>query len=62
MLDGARAFFWAQLRAVKPAFVSKTPHFNFISVHCKLLLLLSLGAPLQCITPHHAHVARDSPC
>ncbi|KAK7430073.1 low affinity potassium transporter [Neonectria magnoliae] len=33
MLDGVRAYFWAQLKAVKPAFVSKTPHFNFISVH-----------------------------
>ncbi|KAM5351397.1 hypothetical protein ACJ41O_004120 [Fusarium nematophilum] len=33
MLDGARAWTWAQLRAVKPAFVSKKPHFNFISVH-----------------------------
>ncbi|KAF7544728.1 hypothetical protein G7Z17_g9720 [Cylindrodendrum hubeiense] len=33
MLDGARAAIWAQIKAIKPAFVSKTPHFNFISVH-----------------------------
>lgn len=34
MLDSARDYVWAQLKAVKPAFVSKKPHFNFISVHC----------------------------
>ncbi|CAM1505342.1 Fc.00g109790.m01.CDS01 [Cosmosporella sp. VM-42] len=33
MLDGTRAFVWAQLMAIKPAFVSKKPHFNFISAH-----------------------------
>ncbi|KAF4506811.1 hypothetical protein G6O67_006855 [Ophiocordyceps sinensis] len=33
MLDSARDYVWAQLKAVKPAFVSKKPHFNFISVH-----------------------------
>lgn len=38
MLEGALAFCWAQILAIKPAFVSKTPHFNFISVHCKRIL------------------------
>ncbi|KAL7819810.1 cation transport domain-containing protein [Trichoderma gracile] len=33
MLDDTRAFIAAQLKAAKPAFVSKTPHFNFITVH-----------------------------
>ncbi|XP_044724337.1 cation transport protein [Hirsutella rhossiliensis] len=33
MLERARDYVWAQLKAVKPAFVSKKPHFNFISVH-----------------------------
>lgn len=46
MLDGARAFFWAQLRAVKPAFVSKTPHFNFISVHYTWIIGATLLASI----------------
>ncbi|KAF4979624.1 hypothetical protein FZEAL_4181 [Fusarium zealandicum] len=33
MLGRACASVWAQLKAVKPTFVSKKPHFNFISVH-----------------------------
>ncbi|KAJ6446515.1 trk family potassium uptake protein [Purpureocillium lavendulum] len=33
MLEGTRYFLWEQLKAAKPAFVSKKPHFNFISVH-----------------------------
>ena len=26
---------WRQIASMKPAFISKTPHFNFITVHCK---------------------------
>ncbi|EMT63992.1 Low-affinity potassium transport protein [Fusarium odoratissimum] len=33
MLDETRASVWARLKAVKPPFMSKKPHFNFISVH-----------------------------
>lgn len=39
MLEGTRNFLWGQLLAAKPAFVSKKPHFNFISVHCQCLPL-----------------------
>lgn len=34
MLERARDYVWAQFKAIKPAFFSKKPHFNFISVHC----------------------------
>ncbi|KAM3498918.1 hypothetical protein MY10362_007794 [Beauveria mimosiformis] len=33
MLDNFRSNAWAQLKAIKPAFVSKNPHFNFITTH-----------------------------
>ncbi|KAF4989920.1 hypothetical protein FGRMN_8817 [Fusarium graminum] len=33
MLDKSRAAIWARLKSVKPPFVSKKPHFNFISIH-----------------------------
>ncbi|EGX96828.1 potassium ion transporter (Trk1), putative [Cordyceps militaris CM01] len=33
MLDNFRRAAWAQLKAIKPAFVSKNPHFNFITAH-----------------------------
>jgi Cation transport protein len=26
---------WGFIKALKPAFLSKTPHFNFITIHCK---------------------------
>ncbi|UPK89183.1 hypothetical protein LCI18_000118 [Fusarium solani-melongenae] len=46
MLDGARASFWAQLKAVKPPFVSKKPHFNFISVHYTWIIGATLIASI----------------
>ncbi|KND94747.1 Low-affinity potassium transport protein [Tolypocladium ophioglossoides CBS 100239] len=33
MLEGSGGYIWAQLKAIKPSFVSKKPHFNFISAH-----------------------------
>ncbi|OAA67370.1 Potassium transport protein, high-affinity [Cordyceps fumosorosea ARSEF 2679] len=33
MLGNFRSNVWAQLKAIKPAFVSKNPHFNFITAH-----------------------------
>ncbi|TQV99494.1 trk family potassium uptake protein [Cordyceps javanica] len=33
MLDNFRSNLWTQLKAIKPAFVSKNPHFNFITAH-----------------------------
>ncbi|KAF4585608.1 potassium transporter [Ophiocordyceps camponoti-floridani] len=33
MLEAARDYAWTQLKAIKPAFFSKKPHFNFITVH-----------------------------
>ncbi|KAH7170378.1 cation transport protein-domain-containing protein [Dactylonectria macrodidyma] len=46
MLDRARAFGWAQLKAVKPAFVSRSPHFNFISVHYTWIIGATLLASI----------------
>ncbi|KAL6895922.1 cation transport domain-containing protein [Trichoderma longibrachiatum] len=42
MLDDTRAFIAAQLKAAKPAFVSKTPHFNFITVHYFWIIFATL--------------------
>ncbi|RCI11466.1 hypothetical protein L249_7192 [Ophiocordyceps polyrhachis-furcata BCC 54312] len=33
MFEATQEYVWTQLKAVKPAFVSKKPHFNFITVH-----------------------------
>lgn len=32
-MDRAKAFFRAQVKSLKPSFLSKQPHFNFISAH-----------------------------
>ncbi|KAK1974623.1 trk family potassium uptake protein [Colletotrichum cereale] len=46
MLEDARGWLLAQLRAAKPSFISKKPHFNFISAHyfwiCSLTILGSI--------------------
>ncbi|OHE92342.1 trk family potassium uptake protein [Colletotrichum orchidophilum] len=46
MLETARGWLLAQLRAAKPSFISKKPHFNFISAHyfwiCSLTILGSI--------------------
>ncbi|KAF6837262.1 potassium ion transporter [Colletotrichum plurivorum] len=46
MLQDTRGWLLAQLRAAKPSFISKKPHFNFISAHyfwiCGLSLLGSI--------------------
>lgn len=33
MLERIRGFTWKQIKAIKPPFVSKTPHFSFITAH-----------------------------
>ncbi|KAG6038925.1 hypothetical protein E4U41_003492 [Claviceps citrina] len=33
MFEGVASYAWGQLKAAKPAFVSKKPHFSFITVH-----------------------------
>ncbi|KAJ3474394.1 hypothetical protein NLG97_g9866 [Lecanicillium saksenae] len=33
MLDNFRGNVWTRLKAIRPAFVSKQPHFNFITAH-----------------------------
>ncbi|OAA38133.1 potassium transporter [Metarhizium rileyi] len=33
MLEGAFSYVWGQFKAAKPAFLSKKPHFSFITVH-----------------------------
>jgi len=34
-MDRFKELAWAQIKALKPSFLAKKPHFNFISVHCK---------------------------
>lgn len=34
MVSPVYSIFWEQLKALKPSFLSKKPHFNFITVHC----------------------------
>ncbi|KAF7550203.1 hypothetical protein G7046_g8090 [Stylonectria norvegica] len=53
MLDGTRAFLWAQLKAVKPAFVSKKPHFNFISVHYTWIVAATIIASIPIFAAGH---------
>ncbi|KAL7784601.1 cation transport domain-containing protein [Trichoderma ceciliae] len=42
MLDDTRALIAAQLKGAKPAFVSKHPHFNFITVHYFWIIFATL--------------------
>ncbi|RFU80010.1 potassium transporter [Trichoderma arundinaceum] len=42
MFDDTRAFIAAQLKGAKPAFVSKHPHFNFITVHYFWIIFATL--------------------
>lgn len=35
MVSPVFSVFWDQLKTLKPSFVSKKPHFNFITVHCE---------------------------
>ncbi|GAB0133209.1 hypothetical protein EsDP_00001622 [Epichloe bromicola] len=44
MFEGASSYVWGQLRAAKPAFVSKKPHFSFITVHYFWII----GATIVC--------------
>ncbi|KAG5927330.1 hypothetical protein E4U42_002353 [Claviceps africana] len=44
MFQGALSYAWAQLKAAKPAFVSKKPHFSFITVHYFWII----GATIVC--------------
>lgn len=41
MWEDVGGIVWAQVKALKPSFISKTPHFNFISAHCESQLLPS---------------------
>jgi hypothetical protein len=34
-MDGLKDMVLGQLKALRPAFISKKPHFNFISAHCE---------------------------
>ncbi|KAI5465633.1 cation transport protein-domain-containing protein [Mariannaea sp. PMI_226] len=46
MFEQALNFCWAQIKAIKPPFVSKTPHFNFISVHYTWIIGATLLASI----------------
>jgi len=35
-MDGLKGILWTQIKALKPSFLAKKPHFNFISAHCEL--------------------------
>jgi potassium uptake Trk family protein len=39
---GVRRWLWAQVKSMKPAFMSKEPHFNFISAHYFWVIGLAL--------------------
>jgi hypothetical protein len=34
-MDAFKDLVFDQLKALRPAFISKKPHFNFISAHCE---------------------------
>ena len=36
-MDEFKELVWGQLKSLKPSFLGKKPHFNFISVHCEWL-------------------------
>ncbi|PNH44014.1 hypothetical protein VD0004_g3569 [Verticillium dahliae] len=44
MLDNTRAWLLGQIRAAKPSFISKQPHFNFISAHYFWIVSLTILA------------------
>lgn len=35
MVFGPFVDIWREIVSLKPGFLSKTPHFNFITVHCE---------------------------
>lgn len=39
-MDSVVEFFWSHVKALKPSFISKKPHFSFISAHCESMRLL----------------------
>jgi hypothetical protein len=40
-MEDLREMVLAQLKGLKPSILSKKPHFNFISIHCKLAVRFS---------------------
>lgn len=56
MLEGARAWVGSQVRAVKPAFVSKKPHFNFISVHYTWIIGATIVASIAIFAASHGSI------
>lgn len=44
MFNTLGTWLWAQIRAIKPSFISKNPHFNFISAHYVWILAMSIVA------------------
>ncbi|MBE3046701.1 hypothetical protein IMZ48_30050, partial [Candidatus Bathyarchaeota archaeon] len=44
MLDTIGLWLWAQLKVIKPSFISKNPHFNFITAHYFCILGFSIVA------------------
>jgi hypothetical protein len=42
-MDNLGAVFVGQLKALRPSFISKEPHFNFITAHCESPVLESIS-------------------
>lgn len=57
MLDGIRSTAWAQLKAIKPAFVSKNPHFNFISAHYFWIVGATIAASICIYAGGTGHIS-----
>ncbi|KAF4968251.1 hypothetical protein FSARC_4342 [Fusarium sarcochroum] len=57
MLDEALASMRARLKAVKPPFVSKKPHFNFISIHYTWIIGATLLASIIIYAAGRGHTS-----
>ncbi|PKS10183.1 hypothetical protein jhhlp_001933 [Lomentospora prolificans] len=46
ILHSLGSFLWAQIKAIKPSFIGKDPHFNFISAHYFWIIGMSIFASI----------------
>ncbi|PHH90269.1 hypothetical protein CDD83_4139 [Cordyceps sp. RAO-2017] len=57
MLERARDYVWAQLKAVKPAFFSKKPHFSFITAHYFWIIGATIVSSIAIYASGHGKLA-----
>lgn len=57
MFDTFRDTIWTQIRAMKPAFVSKNPHFNFITAHYFWIVGATIVASIAIYAGGTGHLA-----